>query len=97
MANKIFKSILMVAIIVLAATAVFVINEMYRSYVASQLDVLEAETRIIAYGIEKDGIDFVKDLNNADYRLTLIDQDGTVIFDNSGNDINVMDNHLDRE
>ena len=97
MANKIFKSILIVAIIVLAATAVFVINEMYQSYVASQLDVLEAETRIIAYGIEKDGIDFVKDLNNADYRLTLIDQDGTVLFDNSGNDINVMDNHLDRE
>ncbi|MBP5279497.1 MAG: PAS domain-containing protein, partial [Erysipelotrichaceae bacterium] len=96
MANKIFRSILMVAIFVLAATAVFVIDEMYQSFVTSQLEVLQAETRIIAHGIEKDGIAFVEGLDNTDYRLTLIDKDGTVLFDNSGNDISGMDNHLDR-
>ena len=97
MANKIFRSILLVAIVVLTATAVFVIDEMYKAFVSSQLDVLKAETRIIAYGIERDGIEFIDELDKADYRLTLIDKDGTVLFDNSGNDINVMDNHLDRE
>ena len=96
MANKIFRSILMVAIFVLAATAVFVIDEMYRSFVTSQLEVLQAETRIIAYGIERDGIGFIDSLDNTDYRLTLIDKDGTVLFDNSGNDVSTMDNHLDR-
>lgn len=96
MANKIFRSILMVAIFVLAATAVFVIDEMYRSFVTSQLEVLQAETRIIAYGIERDGMGFIDSLDNTDYRLTLIDKDGTVLFDNSGNDVSTMDNHLDR-
>ena len=86
----------MVAIFVLAATAVFVIDEMYRSFVTSQLEVLQAETRIIAYGIERDGIGFIDSLDNTDYRLTLIDKDGTVLFDNSGNDVSTMDNHLDR-
>ncbi len=80
----------------LAATAVFVIDEMYRSFVTSQLEVLQAETRIIAYGIERDGIGFIDNLDNTDYRLTLIDKDGTVLFDNSGNDVSTMDNHLDR-
>ena len=97
MANKIFRSILLVAIVVLTATAVFVIDEMYKTFVSSQLDVLKAETRIIAYGIEKDGIEFIDGLDKTSYRLTLIDRDGTVLFDNSGNDISVMDNHLDRE
>lgn len=97
MANKIFKSILLVAILVLAATTAFVMNEMYRSFMSSQLDVLKAETYIIAYGFEKDGMSFINDLNNTEYRLTLIDKDGTVIFDNSGNDVKEMDNHLDRE
>ena len=97
MANKIFRSILLVAIVVLTATAVFVIDEMYKTFVSSQLDVLKAETRIIAYGIENDGIEFIDGLDKTSYRLTLIDRDGTVLFDNSGNDISVMDNHLDRE
>ncbi|MBR0138234.1 MAG: hypothetical protein IJM15_07475 [Erysipelotrichaceae bacterium] len=97
MANKIFRSILLVAFIVVAATAIFVLDEMHQSFLVSQLDVLKAETYIIAYGIEKDGVSFLSGLNNAEYRLTLIDSDGTVLFDNFGNDVSEMDNHLDRE
>lgn len=97
MAKKIFRSILLVSLFVLVATAVFTVDEMYQSFLRSQMDVLEAETKIIKYGVDRDGMDFVKNLDETDYRITVIDSDGTVIFDNSGNDISTMDNHLDRK
>lgn len=97
MANKIFRSILFVAILVLGMTTVFIVDEMYQSFLLSQMELLEAETKIIAYGIEKNGVDFIDDLDRSDYRVTLIEKDGSVIFDNSGNDVSSMDNHLDRE
>ena len=97
MANKIFKNILLVALFVLMTTAIFVIDEMYNSFTASQEEVLKAETKIIAYGINKDGMSFLDNLNDPDYRVTVINKDGKVIFDNSNSDIDVMDNHLDRK
>ena len=97
MANKIFKNILLVALFVLMTTAVFVIDEMYNSFTTSQEEVLKAETKIIAYGINKDGMSFLDNLNDSDYRVTVINKDGKVIFDNSNSDIDVMDNHLDRK
>ena len=97
MANKIFKNILLVALFVLMTTAIFVIDEMYNSFTASQEEVLKAETKIIAFGINKDGMSFLDNLNDPDYRVTVINKDGKVIFDNSNSDIDVMDNHLDRK
>ena len=87
MANKIFKSILAVAMTVLVLTVIFTVDEMYQSFFNAQMELLEAETRVIAYGIDKDGLSFLDDLDETDYRITLIDADGTVIYDNSGNDI----------
>lgn len=97
MASKIFKSILTVAFIVLIATTVFVVDETYQSFTNSQSEVLEAETRILAYGLTKSGLSFLDGLDKSDYRITVIDHKGNVIYDNSGNDITAMDNHLNRE
>lgn len=97
MAKKIFRSILLVSLFVLVVTAVFTVDELYQGFLRSQMEVLEAETKIIKYGVDRDGMDFLKDLDETDYRITVIDSDGTVIFDNSGNDISAMDNHLDRK
>ena len=88
---------LAVALIVLFATVIFSVDEMYRSFYQSQSDVLEAETRAIAYGIDKYGVSFLDDLDETDYRITIIDPSGVVTYDNSGNDISNMDNHLDRQ
>ena len=83
--------------IVLVVTVFFSVDEMYQNFYKSQIDVLEAETRLIAFGIDKNGVEFLDGLDETDYRITLIDKNGTVLFDNSGNDISVMDNHLDRK
>lgn len=97
MARKVFKSILSVAILVLLVTSFFIVNEMYRSFTNSQLDVLHGQAKVIAYGINKDGLQFIDQLDDADYRITIINKEGDVIYDNIDNDINTMDNHLDRE
>ena len=97
MASKIFKSILTVAFIVLIATTVFVVNEAYQSFTASQSEVLKAETQVIAHGVTRFGLDFLNGLDKSDYRITVIDKTGNVIYDNSGSDITAMDNHLNRE
>lgn len=97
MAKKVFQSILSVAVMVLLITTFFIVNEMYRSFTNSQLEVLHGEARVIAYGINKDGLQFIDQLDDADYRITIINDQGNVIYDNIDNDINTMDNHLDRE
>lgn len=97
MARKVFKSILSVAILVLLVTSFFIVNEMYRSFTNSQLEVLQGQAKIIAYGINKDGLQFIDQLDDADYRITIINEKGDVIYDNIDSDINTMDNHLDRE
>ena len=97
MASKIFKSILTVAFIVLIATTVFVVNEAYRSFTTSQSEVLKAETQVIAHGVTRFGLSFLDGLDKSDYRITVVDNKGNVIYDNSGSDITAMDNHLNRE
>ncbi len=97
MASKILKSILAVAFTVLIATAVFVVDETYQNFTASQSEVLKAETQVIAHGITRFGLSFLDGLDKSDYRITVIDHDGKVIYDNSGSDITAMDNHLNRE
>ena len=97
MARKVFKSILSVAVLVLLVTTFFIVNEMYRSFTNSQLEVLHGQAKVIAYGINKDGLQFIDQLDDADYRITIIDEKGDVIYDNIDSDINAMDNHLDRE
>ena len=97
MAKKVFKGILSVAMLVLLVTTFFIVNEMYRSFTNSQLEVLHGEAKVIAYGINKDGLEFIDQLDDADYRITIINEKGNVIYDNIDNDINAMDNHLDRE
>ena len=97
MAKKVFKGILSVAILVLLVTTFFIVNEMYRSFTNSQLEVLHGEAKVIAYGINKDGLEFIDQFDDADYRITIINEKGNVIYDNIDNDINAMDNHLDRE
>ena len=72
MAKKVFKSILSVAVLVLLVTTFFIVNEMYRSFTNSQLEVLRGQARVIAYGINKDGLSFIDQLDDAEYRITII-------------------------
>lgn len=97
MASKIFRSILLVTLIVLVSSVTLTVNEMYQSFFRSQMEQLEAQTRIIAYGIDEYGLSFLDDLEQSDYRITVINKQGDVIYDSITDDLSQMDNHLDRQ
>lgn len=97
MAKKVFQYIFSVSILVVILTTFFIVQEMYQSFTNSQLELLKGETKLVAYGINSDGLHFIDKLDDADYRITIINNKGTVIYDNIDSDVVAMDNHLNRQ
>lgn len=56
---------------------------------------LSKEAAYLAYGVEQQGVDYLKNIKDKSARITYIDQDGTVLFDNEA-DVSEMKNHSDR-
>ncbi len=97
MAKRIFKSIVFVSFLILMVSVVFVTSQIYSDFVSYQLEELEMESNMIAYGIERDGLSFLDKFEEYQSRITVITSDGKVIYDNRQDDVDQMDNHLDRQ
>lgn len=96
MTKKIFKSTVFVSATVLIFGIAFVMGILYQ-YFGHQLDTeLEKEAQYLSYGIEQQGEDFLEKFRNTDSRITYMDEDGTVLYDNMA-DPEEMENHKDRE
>lgn len=64
-------------------------------YFGTQLtQELESEAVLVARGVESMGMDYLEDLNLTN-RVTWVDTDGTVLYDNQANPA-TMENHGDR-
>lgn len=61
-----------------------------------QKNQLADELSIAARGTEAAGKDFLNQLDSKNYRITWVSKDGTVLFDNEANPVN-MENHANRE
>lgn len=95
MTSKIFRSIIVVAGVVLSASFLLIFGVMY-SYLTSQLrDELRNEAIYVAKAVEISGVDYLKQLEDSN-RITLVGEDGMVIYDTQINSKN-MENHNDRE
>ncbi len=99
MTKKIFKSIFISAISVLLASFAIAFCFFYNYYDEQIREELRLEAEYVEASIENYGPDFLRGLPITDMRLTLVDADGTVIFDSHLNDDDTlgMTNHLDRE
>lgn len=93
--RKVFKYIVLVSTVMLIATFTLVMGVLYRFYSNDYVTNLRNEADCIKEAIVTDGTSYIKDLNSQ-HRLTLIDADGTVIYDNTA-DSKTLDNHLDRK
>ena len=96
MTKRIFRSICLVALAVLVATVALIMGVLYGYFTDMQHDQLKMQTELAAQGVNNEGLDSFQDMNMKDYRITLIQPDGTVIYDSqvqSGD----MENHLERE
>ena len=95
MTKKIFKSIMFVCALVLAVGLAAVMGILYSNFDGQMRKELSKEATYLAYGVEQQGVDYLKNIKDKSARITYIDQDGTVLFDNEA-DISEMKNHSDR-
>ncbi len=95
MRNKILKSILTVASVVLMASLIIITSVLYQYFGNVQKSLLKDELMLAAKATESLGEDYLKQLDTSDYRLTWVAKDGTVLFDNCI-ESNAMENHADR-
>ncbi len=96
MRNKILRAILGVAAVVLMASMLLITSVLYHYFGNLQQQQLKDELHLAAEGTNMLGEAYLKDLEDANYRLTLVAADGKVLFDNQV-EIKEMENHGQRE
>ncbi len=96
MTKKIFRSICLVALAVLIASVVLIMGVLYGYFTDMQHDQLRMQTELAAQGVNHEGTAYFDQLSARDYRITLIEPDGRVIYDSEA-DSGEMENHLERE
>ena len=95
MTKKIFKSIMFVCALVLTVGLAAVMGILYSNFDGQMRKELSKEAAYLVYGVEQQGVDYLKNIKDKSARITYIDQDGTVLFDNEA-DVSEMKNHSDR-
>ena len=96
MRHRIFRSIFLVALGVLLASLVLIFGAMYRYFSDVYADELRGEAALLASAVEEMGGQELERLDTGAHRVTWIDSDGTVLYDNQA-DAGAMDNHADRQ
>lgn len=96
MTKRILRSILLVAVLVLAASTGATLGILYYHFGGQLEEELRREASYLSVSVKKEGIEAFDDLPADAERVTYIDTDGTVLFDNRA-DENGMENHGDRE
>ena len=84
-----------VCALVLAVGLAAVMGILYRNVDGQMRKELSKEAAYLEYGVEQQGLDYLKNIKDKSARITYIDQDGTVLFDNEA-DVSEMKNHSDR-
>ena len=96
MTKKIFKSILCVALVILLSSLVMIIGVLYDYFRGVQKNQLRTELAFAAEGVENGGVSYLEGLNDDSCRITLVGEDGTVLYD-SVESADKMESHADRE
>ena len=84
-----------VCALVLAVGLAAVMGILYSNFDGQMRKELSKEAAYLSYGVEQQGVDYLKNIKDKSARITYIDQDGTVLFDNEA-DVSEMKNHSDR-
>lgn len=96
MTSKIFRSTVLVAVIVLFCSLSVVLGVLYNYFTQVQVAQLKDELSLAVTGTEQYGNAFLENVEADRFRVTWIDKDGTVLFDTQA-DQATMENHADRE
>ncbi len=87
---------MIVVISVLILSFLIIMGVLYERFSAESEKQFDSNLFLFAQGMEETGIQYLSNIDSNDYRITLVDTDGTVLYDNQA-DPATMNNHLDRE
>ena len=96
MKKKIFRSIFLVAFVVLAACLLLITGALYSYFASEQSDQLYLQAELAARAVEVEGAEYFDGLDSSRLRLTWIAADGSVIYDTDA-EAGEMENHAERE
>lgn len=96
MTSKIFRSTVLVAVVVILSSLSVVMGLLYNHFTQVQVAQLKDELSLAVTGAEQYGNAFLENVEADRFRLTWIDADGTVLFDTQA-DQTAMENHANRE
>ena len=96
MTRKIFRSIIAAVMLTLVLSFSVATGVLYNNLSEAGKSQLDDELSLAVEGVELNGEDYLKTLNSKNYRITWVDEDGTVLFDTDA-DADSMENHSSRE
>ena len=96
MTKKIFNSIFTVALVVLLASIGIATTFLYGYFNDSQVKQLKAELSLVSETVNDVGIEYFESFDSTVFRFTVVDADGTVLYDTQA-DTSTMENHAERE
>lgn len=95
MSKRIFKAMMAVTLTTLLVCMALFIAILFPYFETQLSDELMNELEYLAPNVEREGLNYLEHLSDGQNRLTLIDADGTVLFDSDA-DPAQMENHADR-
>ena len=96
MTRRIFRSTLLVGVVVLLAALALVLGVLYSYFGRVQESQLRDELSLAAVGVTQSGEDYLRQLKSDQYRITWVAADGSVLFDTQA-DASAMENHAQRQ
>lgn len=97
MTTRIFRCIFLVALMVLASSLIFVMWVVHSRFMQTELAQLKVEASLASQAVSNEGLPYLESLDDTiDCRITWISSDGTVLYDNRSDTVE-MENHLQRE
>ena len=96
MRKKIFKNMCLLALVTILLSSLLVTVVYYVSSDSRMKTEVREEARFLRGAVELSGEEYLETVESTPNRITLIDADGTVLFDNQA-DSSTMENHANRQ
>ena len=90
MTSKIFRSSVLLAVLVLLSSLGVVVGVLYNHFTQVQIAQLKDELSLAVTGTEQYGNAFLENVEADRFRITWIGEDGTVLFDTQADQLNMV-------